>query len=193
MFPISREAEADSKRVMAEIGEIKKTDPVQLRGIQRPLWMKLTFSDTAACQQIMKETCAKIQETMPWEERLIGHGADRGGGASHFFQILRDGKLKHYSHHENYGSLAAGHDIQIGGHWDSGWGLFVAKVKDIREERLGSDNGVTWEMPLNKLQAIILPAQIVTIIRREFGSYQNLLKSYVEFSDELKRLHSLNE
>ena len=184
-FPQRPETVERANRILAQVRALKEKDKNMLpvMGIRRPLWSVLSFSDTKECQRILQETYARIVSMVDPDRRLIAHGTT---DCVQFVHIMEDGKLRHFTHHENYGGLSAGHDIQLGGHWDDGWGLFVAEQKCVAQHRVAAGEEKLWEMPLEDLRAIVLPSQVIAILRSEFVQYHHLLKGYKEFAEELK-------
>ena len=115
---------------------------------------------------------------------LLAHGNARGGAGS-LCQIFIDGELKHYLHHENYGMLG-NNNFAFGGHWDKGWGLFVATNDTIRKRREKADvSDNVFTIPLDLLNAVVLPAQVVRNFINLFPNYSVLIKSYEQYTEEL--------
>jgi hypothetical protein len=178
---ISGKVEEISKRI---IKSIPKEKIVYGEGLRRPLWNKIEFQDTAKERNYLSEIATQYNTQVSSKNRLVAHGTE---DCSTLCQILLDGKLKHIKGVENYGSLGAyGENIQVGGYWDRGWGLFVATPNIITESKANSENNEFLTVPLQELKSILLPSPIVEVVKREFPEQLNLLKSYREFANEIK-------
>lgn len=176
---ITHQAEDAGKRIL---NSIPKQEPQVGMGLRRPLWHKAKYSDTEVEKNYLESVANDYNAMVSHDKNLIAHGTQ---DCSSLCQILMDGELKHVVGIENYGNLGCGpmKSVQAGGYWDNGWGVFVTtpavlKTCDIDEFLI---------VPLEKLNAILLPRQTVDAVRSEFPEHTNLLRSYKQFADEIKR------
>ena len=177
-------AQEKSKKIVDLIPKSK----IVYRGIRRPLWFKIEFEDTHEEKEYLSKIASFYNERVADEEILIAHGTQ---SSSSLCQILLDGNLKHIKDIINYGNLGIFEgDIALGGYayWDHGWGVFVANLKTIQQNCLARSEKENYLIvPLNELKGILLPTQIVDIVKEEFPDYRNLIKGYRQFAEELRQ------
>lgn len=158
---------------------VPKDKVVYGRGLRRPLWYKIEFQDTANEREYLTEAAKKYNSQNSSDNNLIAHGTE---DCSTLCQILLDGELKHNIGIENYGNLAVSTgDIQVGGYWDRGWGVFIATPKLLQNCKLEK----YLVVPVSDLKGILLPNPIVEAVKKEFPKYQGILKSYFQFAQEI--------
>jgi len=174
---ISTEAEEISKRIL---GAIPK-DKVVYGCLRRPLWFKIEFQGTADERAYLIEAAKRYNSQNPPNNNLIAHGTE---DCSTLCQILLDGELRHSVGIENYGNLSSSKNIQVGGYWDRGWGLFIATPKTLQDCEINK----YLIVPIKKLRGILLPNPLVGLVRREFPEEANKIKSYRQFAHEIERL-----
>ena len=151
--------------------------------MKRPIWMKLQFQDTEEERKYLAEIAKRYNHTQNTEEGLSAHGVQ---ACSNLCQILIDGELKHIKNIQNYGRLGEhGKNITQGGYWDNGWGLCVAKSKTLETHTIQSEDKEFFTIPIDDLEAVLLPTPVVCVIKSEFPKYEQLLKGYAQFADEL--------
>ena len=178
---ICGKAEKISKRIVEAI-PIDKL--VLNKGLRRPLWNKVEFQDTANERKYLSEIAIQYNAQVSSENILIAHGTE---DCSTLCQIILDEELKHIKGIENYGSLDSyGESIQLRGYWDKGWGIFVATPKIIEESKVNSKDNEFLVVPLRELKSILLPNQLVEVVKKEFPEHETLIKSYHRYASELQ-------
>ncbi|MCX8159265.1 MAG: hypothetical protein N3D20_03215 [Candidatus Pacearchaeota archaeon] len=174
---ISGKAEEISQRI---VKAIPREELVQ-RGIRRPICSKIEFQDTSEEKRYLTEVAERYNSQRLPDDNLIAHGTQ---GCSTLCQILLDGELRHIVGIENYGNLAMGqNNILIGGYWDYGWGVFVTTPRKLRQCRIEK----YLIVPIQDIEAVLLPNQVVELVKKEFPEHANKLKSYLQFGEKIER------
>ena len=131
------------------------------------------------------KTASKEKKTPP--NLLVAHGTQ---SVFSLCQILVDSKFKHLKDKLCYGALGSYSDNLLDtGYYDNGWGVFVAKSETAESAKL---EGKYIAIPLEDLEGVLLPTPIVDVVRNEFPrnefpEHAQILKGYLEFTDELKQ------
>src|SRR5687767_6219909 len=96
---------------------------------------------------------------------FLAHGNQRGPRV--LAKILLDGKLVHASNVETYGELGEPFRWHTG-HLDEGYGLFAVPAIDLEEQIKKSLANPTFEVPLNLVNAVILPTPVANLLKPKF-------------------------
>jgi hypothetical protein len=122
------------------------------------------------------------------KEILVAHGTQ---SPFSLCQILLDGRVKCF---ENKCGPLGSYDRNTNktGYYDNGWGVFVAKRETLESAeveivRTAEKETKIYKIPLKDLEAILLPTLAVDIVRTEFPEHAQMLKSYLEFANELNQ------
>ena len=191
LHSINFEAKEIAKRLVEKIPNERLLKPQSsndprkvIRTIQYPLWIKIQFDNTQKEREYLVRVSGEYKKTVLRSETLLAHGTNN---AYDFAQILIDGRLKHGKSYENYGDLSfCEGNVLAGGYWDNGWGVFVTNYKTIKKCMKESKGERFLEVPLEELEAILLPEPIVKEVREEFPKRKEIIKGHIEFAQELE-------
>jgi len=155
---------------------------IMVRGLTRPLWMAAKFEDTPQQRAYMRQALQAHEQGLDPDLYFSAHGVCE---AADLCQILLDGELKHYPGWQSYGRLQFVEDsVATGGFYDQGWGVFAGRGGTIRKALETERDGMLI-VPLDVLDAVLLPRQMVPAVTKAFPHYTPLIKSYEQFADEL--------
>ncbi|MEK6894783.1 MAG: hypothetical protein AABX10_04945 [Nanoarchaeota archaeon] len=126
------------------------------------------------------------------DNKLVAHGLDSGGREMKTLcQILLDGELRHFLGHENYGDLGLPYIGDFMGHHDNGNGLFVNTKQTVRNQRIISEHPHTYTIPLELVEAVVLPTHLAEIVKHTFPSKAHKVKEYREYAKFLDHVSSV--
>lgn len=138
----------------------------------------------------MRTEAEKYNKLHP-EDPLIAHGI-KYSGPSTLCQIMLDRTLYHNIITECYGDLAARREesVTVGGYYDCGWGIFVAKRSYINNatKRQHSQTFSQKVVLVDGLEGIVVPTQIAPLLREEFLRYSDKIYGYQGFAAKIRGL-----
>ncbi len=185
----SDEAKSIARRILGEIPMemLKYHEPAYPGGkpyLFRPLCSQVEFVTTAAEREIMRIEAERYNK-LHQENELIAHG---GVDVTALCQILLDKTLYHNTYTECYGNLAVGkgQSVQVGGYYDTGWGIFVATQSYIRNMPIKNVVFPRRVVSLEGLEGIVVPTQIAPILREEFPRYSCKIYGYQGFAARIR-------